>query len=353
MPIALLGVFMQAMMPSLGDWLLLVSAWPLEQLVPLARRMAQGAEHSLFWQFSPGLTGVLLAIAGLSILVTRQTSRSLTIALVLSLPLLIPRGRSWQEGQYLAKLTVLDVGQGSAIVLQGPRQTLVYDTGGGDPAGTNMGTTVLLPYLRREGISSLDTLLVSHADNDHSAGAGALRSTLAVRQFLHSGVFPGSEGGLPCRAGQAWQWSSRIRFQILSPATGQALSSNNSSCVLQVQVGELRLLLPGDIDVKQEKAIVSYWRAKLRSDWLLAAHHGSNTSSSRLWLKYVLPAQVVFSAGYGNAFGHPHSSVVQRSREGSRSLYRTSTQGAMEFYLQADGGIKVLPYRVEQARYWH
>jgi competence protein ComEC len=247
----------------------------------------------------------------------------------------------------------LDVGQGSAIVLQGPRQTLVYDTGGGDPKGTNMATMVLLPYLRREGISSLDTLLVSHADNDHSAGAGALRSTLAVRQFLHGGVFPGSEGGLPCRAGQAWQWSSRIRFQILSPASGQALSSNNSSCVLQVQVGEWRLLLPGDIDIKQEQALVSYWRAKLRSDWLLAAHHGSNTSSSRLWLKYVLPAQVVFSAGYGNAFGHPHSSVIQRSREGNRSLYKTSTQGAMEFYLDAKGEVTVLPHRLVQARYWH
>ena len=160
------------------------------------------------------------------------------------------------------------------------------------------------------------------------------------------------QAGPPCRAGQAWRWSATISFQLLSPAAGEALSSNNSSCVLQIQVGELTLLLPGDIDRQREKTMVRYWRQGLESDWLLAAHHGSISSTSLLWLKYVQPAEVVFSSGYGNAFGHPHPTVVRRVAGGGRGSYTTSTSGALEVYLGAGDAIRVRQYRLEEKRYW-
>jgi competence protein ComEC len=292
-------------------------------------------------------------IFGIALLVVRPKPEFVVIALLLSLPLLLPRGRSWDESRYLAKLTVLDVGQGTAIVFQDHQQVLVYDTGGGDPAGFNMVTAVVLPYLRGEDITRIDTLVVSHPDNDHSAGAQTLLSSLPVGELIYGGEFPGSEVGRVCRAGEAWRWASGIRFQVMSPAREQGLSSNNSSCVLQIQAGKIRLLLPGDIDLAREKQLVRYWRDDLRSDWLLAAHHGSQSSSSIPWLKFVQPAMVAFSSGYGNSFGHPHPDIVRRISGNGSDLQSTSSGGALEYLLGADGQIRLRQYRENHKRYWH
>jgi competence protein ComEC len=351
-PLALLGVALQGFMPALGDTILIIAAWPLEKLIPAATAVAGGEGTRLFWQFTPSLVAIPLALLGLSVLVASRNRWSVTIAVLLSVPLLLPRGRSWSDNEYLAKLTVLDVGQGSAIVLQGPERTLVFDTGGGDPQGSNMSTNVVLPYLRQEGISALDTLLVSHADNDHSAGTSALLSALPVDQYLYGGEPTSDAPGQPCRAGQAWRWNSSISFQVLSPAGEQGLSSNNSSCVLQVEIGQLNLMLPGDIDGKRERELVRYWRSGLDSEWLLAAHHGSRFSSSRLWLKYVQPSRVVFSSGYGNAFGHPHPLIVELTASGSGGNHFTSSGGSLEFYIDAAGELEIDRYRLQHKRYW-
>jgi competence protein ComEC len=122
--------------------------------------------------------------------------------------------------------------------------------------------------------------------------------------------------------------------------------------VLRVQVGSLQLLLPGDIDAGQERAIVSYWGEAVHSDWLMAAHHGSKSSSSRLWIRYVQPSQLVFSSGYGNAFAHPHPEVLSRSAEEGRSLYQTSSGGALEFYLGRNTITQAHAHRLAQKRYW-
>jgi len=160
------------------------------------------------------------------------------------------------------------VGQGTALVLRSGENTLVYDTGGGDPGGYNLAAAVVLPYLRAQGVKRIHTLIISHADNDHSAGTGTLMQSMPVGQLLVGGsesVYPGARR---CRAGEAWRWPSGVRFQILSPEAAEGLSSNNSSCVLQVHIGEQRLLLAGDIDSRREKELLRYWQGGLRSDVL-------------------------------------------------------------------------------------
>ncbi|MEH6582849.1 MAG: DNA internalization-related competence protein ComEC/Rec2 [Halioglobus sp.] len=352
-PLSLLGIALVPLFPQAAQIVLLVAAWPLEQIVPLAKALSTGIDVNLLWQYSPSLVAVVLAVLGLGLGVTGLRLRTITLALVLCVPLLVPVGRSLQDEKYLAKLTVLDVGQGTAVVLQDAERTLVYDTGGGDPAGSNMASTVILPYLRLEGISSLDTLIVSHADSDHSAGAATLAGSMAVKRYLSSGEFLGSDSSAPCRTGQAWRWPSGISFQIMSPAGEQGLSSNNSSCVLRIQTPALGLLLPGDIDHHREKTLVRYWRDQLGSDWLLAGHHGSITSTSFAWLKYVQPSTVVFSSGYANPFGHPHPEIARRLTTQGRQAETTSKEGALEYYLNAEGVSRVEHYRREHKRYWH
>ena len=120
-------------------------------------------------------------------------------------------------------------------------------------------------------------------------------------------------------------------FQFLSPAREAPRSSNDGSCVLQVQVGDYRLLLPGDIDEARERTLVQYWGDELFSDWLLVAHHGSRTSSSLTWLKNVRPQEAIISSGYANRFGHPHSLVVQRLQDHGVRLSFTASDGALQY----------------------
>jgi competence protein ComEC len=351
-PCVLIGVALLLVAPFWGVAVLIIVGRPLEFVLSRAEQLGLSAHKHLFWEFGPSAASVLLALVGLTVIWVKPRVRLITITAMLCLPALLPQGRTWDESTYLAKLTVLDVGQGTSVIFQSREKTLIYDTGGGDPSGANMASAVVLPYLSHEGISALDTLIVSHGDNDHSAGAALILADLPVQQFLYGNKLAGVIGGEPCVAGRAWAWSESITFQFLSPGAETQLSRNNASCVLQIQVGDERYLLPGDIDSTREREIVSHWRDRLASQWLLGAHHGSRSSSSRLWLKYVQPKHVVFSSGYANPFKHPVPEVIQRLEEPGSTAYLTQSDGAIEFFLTKDGVVDVKYFRREYRRYW-
>ena len=93
-------------------------------------------------------------------------------------------------------------------------------------------------------------------------------------------------------------------FTFLSPGRDDDLDSNNTSCVLQLQVNGYRFILAGDIERSQERELAARWREELKTDWLLVPHHGSQTSSSSTFLKFTAPDVAVFSSGFANRFGH-------------------------------------------------
>lgn len=238
------------------------------------------------------------------------------------------------------------------MVIRTGRRTLLYDTGGGDPAGANMALSVVLPYLRSQSVTELDTLVVSHMDADHSAGMGTIMRAMPAARFRYGGKPGEVAGGRHCVAGEAWRWPGGQTFQFLSPAQETLLSSNDTSCVLQVQIGSYRLLLPGDAGSGRERALVRYWGAGLRSDWLLAAHHGSKTSSSTALLKTVRPRTVVISSGYANRFGHPHPLVLQRLERGRMQVIGTAEGGALEFDFRPGRPVVMRAHRKEVRRFW-
>ncbi|MEZ5502619.1 MAG: ComEC/Rec2 family competence protein [Halioglobus sp.] len=249
------------------------------------------------------------------------------------------------------RVTVLDVGQGQPYWC-GRANAHCSDTGGGDPDGANLATTTILPYLRLHGIAELDTLVISHPDLDHRAGAPAILRALRVNRLRYGGEDLWSGKGRPCNAGESWRWPGGQVFRILSPEPQAQDDSNDSSCVLQVLIGEYRLLLPGDIEANRERTLAQYWGDQLRSDWLLASHHGSRTSSSQTFLKRVAPQWVVISSGYANQFGHPHPGVVQRLQAHNIHILSTALDGALEFELQPGQSMRVKPYRRRAQRYW-
>ena len=135
-------------------------------------------------------------------------------------------------------------------------------------------------------------------------------------------------------------------FELLHPDHG-GYDGNDSSCVLRVNAGAASLLLPGDIEAGVERRLAATSGAALASDVLVAAHHGSATSTSAVFLDAVAPSLVLYSAGYRNRFGFPAEEV--QARVAARGIRRldTADSGALELTLQPSGEI-VGPTRYRQ-----
>jgi competence protein ComEC len=357
-PLALLAVVCMYLIPAAELPLWQLAAWPLQQLTPLARALTQ-ANDWLYQPFRGSLADVLLAAAGILLVILPLPLRTRALALLLVLPLLLPadfRAGFPQPAQApgLLRVAVLDVGQGTAVVISSGPRVLVYDTGGGDPAGVTMADSVVLPYLRERGASALDTLVISHPDNDHSAGAAALLGAMPTSRVYFGGEWQAADGARPCLAGHAWRWPGGLQFQFLSPVPGPggAGPSNDSSCVLQIEAAGYRLLLAGDVESPQERELVRYWGQGLASDWLLVAHHGSRTSSSWALLKAVSPSVAAISRGYANRFGHPHEDVLARFEQAGVRVYDTASGGALEFEFVPGEAVKVALRREQHKRFW-
>lgn len=236
---------------------------------------------------------------------------------------------------------LLDVGQGLSTVIRTTHHTLVYDAGPRSYAGFDAGERVITPYLRSQGISKLDLLMISHGDNDHMGGANAIISNFPVERILTSVPrrFHRSTARY-CYSGQHWRWDG-VDFKVLSPPKGEAYQGNNSSCVLKISNGVRSILLSGDIEKERETWLIKNKKVRLASDILVAPHHGSKTSSSWDWVNQVGVKDVLFAVGYYNQYGFPNPVVVNRYRSVGARLFTTANEGAIQIHIDPDGQIKI------------
>lgn len=262
----------------------------------------------------------LMALAILGLLLP-LTWHSRALAGLLLLPWLFPKPVLPPPGGLI--IHVLDVGQGLSVVVQTHSHTLLYDAGPAVPGGWDSAEEVIWPFLSRQGIRTLDRIVISHADQDHAGGLAWIAQRFPQTPVWQTGL---PDRGQPCEAGQGWQWDG-VAFQVLHPVAGVATDRNNGSCVVRIELPGFVALLPGDIEKPAEYALVERVPELLKADWLVAAHHGSRTSSSWPWLKAVQPLEVVFSVGYHNRFHHPVPDIVQRWQEQGVQTARTDHCG--------------------------
>jgi competence protein ComEC len=255
------------------------------------------------------------------------------------------------------RVTVLDVGQGLAVHAQTATHDLLFDTGPAFSDEADSGNRIILPYLRAMGVQSLDTLVITHADIDHSGGAESVVDGIAVGEMLTSVPFENRLAALPvvqrpCSAGEAWEWDG-VHFELLHPLADaydrSGGKSNDMSCVLKIAGPGGSMLLTGDIEARSEAQLVARDREKLRADVLLVPHHGSRTSSTPGFLAAVGAMRAVIPVGYRNRFHHPHPAVLERYS--NVALYRTDRDGALTVGYSA-AGIHVSSARRLQPRYW-
>lgn len=346
-PLLLLGLAATPLWPTAGITGLHASALLTAWLCAGLEAFEVPARHALLAVSAEPLAVAFAALAALLLLAPKGFPGR-ALAPLLCMPLFWPAA-GWPQGRALA-LTVLDVGQGSAVVVRTASHTLVYDTGPGRADGFSAGRDIIAPYLRRLGLHRVDRVLVSHGDSDHAGGlAGLLASTQAGLVMGPVAPVPGVPP-VPCRAGQRWHWDG-VAFAVIHP-DGTNWRGNNGSCVLQIRADGVDLLLTGDIERPAEYALVRRLGTRLRADFLLLGHHGSATSSSTWFLRAVRPRLAVASAGWHNRFGHPSPAVLARLDRADIRRLVTARQGAVS--LAVDRGrlhVTGLARRTHR-RYW-
>jgi len=305
---------------------------------------------SAIWtQALPNYLYLIVATIGVLILLLPAGFPGRYFGLAWLLPIIFFKASAIQSGEF--KLSLLDVGQGLASVVQTQNHTLIFDTGAhiGD---LDMGEAVILPYLAIEGIKHIDMMVISHGDNDHRGGAAAILKQVPVLDLKTSvpQLFP-AQAASYCVAGQSWDWDG-VQFKFLHPTAGQLNQGNNSSCVLQIAASDHRVLLTGDIEGPAEKELIAEYGADLAADILVAPHHGSKTSGLRDFIGRVHPHYVLYATGYRNRYHFPHPSVVQTYQEWGAVQYDTVSAGAIEFRVGKQG-LKPSLYRQQNRRYWN
>jgi competence protein ComEC len=223
------------------------------------------------------------------------------------------------------RITVLDVGQGDAIVVEAPDgRALVVDAGPGGPSRLDTGERVVAPYLWNRGILRLAAAITTHADADHAGGMAAVTRRFDVGQRWDPATMPRER-----------VWIGGLSLLPLGGAPGHgARRPNDEAVVLRIDYGVASFLLASDATAELERSLVASG-APLAVTVLKVAHHGSRGSSTPEFLGRVRPALAVVSVGRRNAYGHPSPEALVRLDAAGATTLRTDRDGAVVF--ETDG----------------
>jgi competence protein ComEC len=278
-------------------------------------------------------------------------------ALAVILVLGILDGGYWihqRFGRQDLQVTAMDVGQGTANLVQFPGGYTALIDGGGfsDNTAFDVGAKIVAPLLWRLKIATVDLVVLSHADSDHLNGLLYILEHFNVKEVWSNGEASKNNGYRQWRRSIAalridhpdWKRLPSmkvhrgVRLKILAPppdfmqrqASEHWRDPNNNSMVLHLSYGDISFLFTGDIKASAEKDLVSrLGSGKLRSSVLMVPHHGSRFSSTPRFLEAVGPKEALISAGWHNRFGFPHADVMRRLEKAKARAWCTADHGAI------------------------
>ena len=302
---------------------------------------------------TPLLIGFFAAglILSAAILTNRRWGWRIGLAIALLLAALIviyPFRAQLQRGRL--EVTVLDVGQGDSIFVAFPDgRTMLVDAGGlpgatyvrGMRPGLDVGEDVVSPFLWSRGLKRIDTMVVTHAHEDHLGGMPAVLRNFRVGELwvgrdedapaYRNVLAEAREKGVPVihrLRGQHFDWAG-VGLSILWPdSSDPARARNDDSLVLRLEDGRDSFLLTGDIERTAERSILASGD-DLATNFLKIPHHGAKTSSTPAFLDAVHPAIAAISVGEANPFGHPSPDTIGRILAEGTHLFRTDRDGAI------------------------
>lgn len=264
-------------------------------------------------------------------------------------------------GKMATKITVLDVGQGDGIVVQGEGEAFLID--GGSSSEKKVGSYVLLPYLKQQGIGKLTGIFLTHTDEDHVNGVRevleeAKKGWFSVGYLFMPYWMGESEGGKEltkmaketgtvvrflCAGDQVR--TEKMIFQALFPGKEDYTENpNGGSLVLSWESERMRGIFTGDLPAEQEKEVIL---EEGDYDFLKVGHHGSNGSSSEDFLAKVSPQIALISCGQNNRYGHPGKESMERLRREGAEIFRTDMLGAVTVRFGKNRSLRVEGFRRE------
>jgi len=373
-PLAIAG----ALLPEfIGRYLLMPAHASMEYLALVLERMA-GWSWSVVWARQPEWWKLLISGCGIIYAIRPgdigETWKRRLLAITLSIPLFTwptQFNERLNPGEFRA--IVLDIGQGTAVLIETANRRLLYDTGPIQGAKDDAGQRIILPYLRGRGIHQVDRIVISHSDSDHIGGAASLLKQIQFDSMM--GSLPSNNPllqnlqvrnipAIPCRFGQRWEWDG-VEFVIWHPHEETTFTDqyfgkpNEMSCVLEVRNQQSSFWLTGDVERQGEAAITERLDSVLlqeigdREFVFMAPHHGSKTSSSLALLEKLKPDQAFAQNGYRNRYGHPHPDVTARYQKLGVPFYQTPETGAQTWLFRNNTKSSTQFMRASMKRLWH
>lgn len=307
---------------------------------PVLQYLAQ-LENNVIYLSSPSIIAMVLSIGGGLILLLPNGFPARRLGWFGLLPLFFPRIAPLSEGDF--RLTVLDVGQGLAAVIETRDHTLVYDTG--------PSKKVITSFLKTIKKNKKNKIVISHTDLDHRGGLEGVM-TLLKSEIMTSEPERLSQEARACLSGEQWTWNG-VDFHFIHPE-GEFKKRNNLSCVLKVSSQGKSVLLTGDIEALAERAMIAQFAEDLKSDVLLVPHHGSLTSSSAEFIRAVLPHYAIFPVGKNNRYGFPREKILQRYQElGAKTLLAWQTGAIIFEFKQKEPLTPPICWRDTFNHYWN
>ena len=274
--------------------------WPAPDPVAIGAYIAALASALAAWRWRarPAACRMLGGIAALALV---------SAAVLAALPVLT-------RGDGRLHVSVLDVGQGDAIIVETPDgSAIVVDAGAGGPSRLDLGERAVAPFLWNRGILTLHATLTTHQDVDHAGGMAALRRLFSVRETWDDAPGSRSHGG--------------ALLTSIVPDVASARGNDRAS-VLRVELGLASVLLAADVETRGERALIDAG-IPLSATVLKVGHHGAATSSTVPFLAAVRPSVAVISVGARNPYGHPDAGVIARLAASGARVYRTDRDGAV------------------------
>ncbi|MEP7243865.1 MAG: DNA internalization-related competence protein ComEC/Rec2 [Gammaproteobacteria bacterium] len=323
-PTILLSMVFMATLPVLSDHLLSLAAWMHNMGWPWLASAAD-LPWSLIhasppeWWYAGAAVAVFISLLPLPYML-RAAPIVCMMTLAAATPAVLLSGA--------AEITVLDVGEGTAIVVQTARHTLVYGTGDGYGTDGHVTESVLVPFLRSRGVRKVDTLVASGLTPANSAGITALLAEMDVDATLIGGRAPADfEGARGCRTVGPWVWDGVV-FRMLKLKDASVSDADSSHlCVLLVETESGRTLLPGDLDASAERSLAR--AGGLQADFVVVPRHGSDSASTLEFIAAVDARWAVVSGRrVRNAKEKP---AINRWRDHGVVVLRTGDLGAIRF----------------------
>ena len=256
-------------------------------------------------------------------------------------------------------ISMLDIDQGDAVLIQTGVKNILIDTGDDkyyEDGKKGKENTQLLTELQKLKIDHIDTLVMTHAHADHIGKADKVIAQYGVKELVYNGIPSTSKyfinalkaakangtQQVKVKAGDVLDFGNGVSFEIVSPSQSlidedtaaikakKKVDVNNESVVGRLTFGNFAMLFTGDAEGLVEKDMVASYGKKLKCQVLKAGHHGSKTSSTAEFLKLVQPESVVMSLGVNNQYGHPHEALLNRlQKQGIKNIYRTDANGTI------------------------